>query len=134
MGKGKPRGQTPSPALDPAACERLELIIDSLDDAVFLYDAGSKTFRDCNAAAARIFGYTRDALRVIDPVMLYPEPAAAASFDAAARDALRQGDSFFAEWPLKRADGAIFPACAACAACACRLMLPRLPKPEEAAT
>ncbi len=94
-------------ALDPAVCER---IIDSFDDAVFLYDAKLDAFCDCNTAAARMFGYPRDVLRTMHPVALHLEPAVFDSFDAVVRDAFRQGDSFFTEWPLKRADGATFPA------------------------
>jgi len=106
MSKIKSKASKP----DVSACEGLERIIDSLDDAVFLYDSSRGAFRDCNAAAARMFGYAHGVLRSMTASMLHVEPAAFESFDAMARESMRQLDSFFTEWPLRRADGSTFAA------------------------
>lgn len=89
---------------------RMEHILDSLDDAVLLYDRSSGHLRDCNAAAERIFGYARREILELNLSAFYPDATAFSAFDALARAALHAGDRYTAECTLRRANGSRFPA------------------------
>jgi diguanylate cyclase (GGDEF)-like protein/PAS domain S-box-containing protein len=92
-----------------AARQRTEHILDSLDTGVLLFDKRSARICDCNAAAARMFGRSREEIRQTDPADLHSDQAAFDAFNTLARDTLREGDHFSAETTGRRADGSSFP-------------------------
>jgi len=89
---------------------RLQHILDTIDVGILLYENSRGLILESNTTAARFFGYSKEALLKMRPEDFHIEPTVFESFDALARNELREHQQFFTEWPLKRADGSTFPA------------------------
>jgi PAS domain S-box-containing protein len=88
----------------------LERTINSLDAAVFVI--GSEAFRitDCNRAAERIFGYSREEMVGRPTDFLHVDGDALADFQRRLYPAVeRDGDFELHEFRMRRRDGTIFP-------------------------
>jgi PAS domain S-box-containing protein len=94
-----------------ASRQLLRTTIDSLREAVLVYDMEGEQILDCNAGAGSIFGYTREQLLGKGAVLLPLEKSAA--------DSLRQhlltvigatGYLHDYELPMRRKNGEVFPA------------------------
>ncbi len=89
--------------------DRYRTILDSVEDAVFLHDAGSFGLQDVNRRACELYGATRDWLRtggvaaISSGVRPYTLEDAARWLERAKRD----GPQRF-EWHARRADGTLF--------------------------
>ena len=88
----------------------LEDILDMLNTGIVLYDAQTGAIRDCNKTAALLFGLTVDHFKTLNFAALHLEPSAAEAFNSLGELELQSRDQFFTEWPLRRADGSVFPA------------------------
>jgi PAS domain S-box-containing protein len=86
----------------------MERIFTSLDQAIFLVDAPSRTIITCNPAVERIFGYTMQEVLGRNTEFLYPDRDL---YEAARRelfDALDRCDVHHAERRMRRKDGGLF--------------------------
>lgn len=88
----------------------LDDILDMLNTGIVLYDAQTGAIRDCNKTAALLFGLTVDHFKTLNFAALHLEPSAAEAFNSLGELELQSRDQFFTEWPLRRADGSVFPA------------------------
>lgn len=88
----------------------LDDILDMLNTGIVLYDAQTGAIRDCNKTAALLFGLTVDHFKTLNFATLHLEPSAAEAFTSLGELELQSRDQFFTEWPLRRADGSVFPA------------------------
>lgn len=88
----------------------LDDILDMLNTGIVLYDAQTGAIRDCNKTAALLFGLTVDHFKTLNFAALHLEPSAADAFTSLGEMELQSRDQFFTEWPLRRADGSVFPA------------------------
>ena len=88
----------------------LDDILDMLNTGIVLYDAQTGAIRDCNKTAALLFGLTVDHFKTLNFAALHLEPSAADAFTSLGELELQSRDQFFTEWPLRRADGSVFPA------------------------
>jgi len=55
-----------------ASERKYQALFDQIADPIFVFDAQSYKFLDCNRAVERIYGYTREELRALTPVDLHP--------------------------------------------------------------
>ncbi len=81
----------------------------SLRDALFVVDAGDRTILTCNEAAERMFGYPRDVMVGRNTEFLYPSKQ---DYEENGRKyflSLDEKGIYHAEYPMRRADGTIFP-------------------------
>jgi PAS domain S-box-containing protein len=86
----------------------MEKIFTSLDQAIFLVDAPSRTIITCNPAVERIFGYNLQEVLGRNTEFLYPNRDL---YEAARRelfDALDRCDVHHAERQMRRKDGGLF--------------------------
>ena len=88
----------------------LDDILDMLNTVIVLYNAQTGAIRDCNKTAALLFGLTVDHFKTLNFAALHLEPSAAEAFNSLGELELQSRDQFFTEWPLRRADGSVFPA------------------------
>jgi two-component system, cell cycle sensor histidine kinase and response regulator CckA len=87
---------------------RLARTIDSLHEAVFIVDASNRTLTECNAAASRIFGYSREEIIGAPTRLLHASDRAHAEFGEASRAALAAEGTFRSEFTMRRKDGSLF--------------------------
>jgi diguanylate cyclase (GGDEF)-like protein/PAS domain S-box-containing protein len=91
-GKTTPLASTPPPKVSPAPIDLsgrepsppgddhrqlCQALLDTSPDAIFLIDHATMTFKDVNAAASRLFGYSREQLIASGPAILSVAPDAA---------------------------------------------------------
>ncbi len=86
--------------------ELFRLVFDSTSDAVILNDFETGFVADCNAAAARMHGYTRDEFIGIDPArFIHPDSL---PLLAQYQDNIRAGKEFHSRAQDIRKDGSVF--------------------------
>jgi PAS domain S-box-containing protein len=89
----------------------LEKTIQSLRSAVFIVDARGPTIRDCNPAATRVFGHSRQEIIGQSPALLHLDDARRKEFKQHLEAAVKEkGLLTEFEFKLKRKDGTSFPA------------------------
>ncbi len=87
---------------------RLQQTFASLPDAVFIVSARTRTIVECNPAAERIFGYTRDEFIGSGTRMLHVNQE---SYEAFSRDYdpdLERDGVVWVDWTMRRKDGTTF--------------------------
>jgi PAS domain S-box-containing protein len=88
----------------------LERTFASLRDAVFIIDANTTAIRDCNPAAAEIFGYSREDMLGRATEFLHVDQTALEEFRKHLFPAVAEkGFLFLSEFKMKRRDGTVFP-------------------------
>jgi PAS domain S-box-containing protein len=93
-----------------ASSELLEKTLNSLPSAVFIIDGTTGIIHDCNLAATRIFGYSRQELIGQTTEMLHVDGAMFREFNSRFRSALKAIDCLEAfEFRMKRKNGEAFP-------------------------
>ena len=91
--------------------ELLEKTIHNLQAAVFIVDGPTTTIQECNPAATRIFGYSREEVIGQTPVLLHLNEARLEEFMRHLRAAVKEkGLLSEFEFEMKRKDGTSFPA------------------------
>jgi PAS domain S-box-containing protein len=86
----------------------LEKIFASLDEAVLLIDASSRTILTCNPAVERVFGYRPEEMIGRNTAFLYPDEEAYRAFGQQLREALPARGVHRAELWMRRKDGQLF--------------------------
>ena len=89
--------------------KRLEAILASLDDAVFMSDPATRLISECNDAVTRIFGYSREEIVGRESEFLHVNRA---RFEQLGRDftAAFENPGYYAtEFEMRRKDGDVFP-------------------------
>ncbi len=82
----------------------------SLDGAVFVVTgSGHRRVTQCNAAAKRIFGYSRDDLLGSDTRLLHVDDAHYQTFARRVADALKETGTYRSRFQMRRRDGSTFP-------------------------
>ena len=93
-----------------ASRQLLEKTIQSLRAAVFIVDAHTTTIRECNPAATRIFGYSREEMIGQSPALLHLNEARREEFRRHLEAAVKEkGLLSKFEFVMKRKDGTSFP-------------------------
>ncbi|MEC9373098.1 MAG: ATP-binding protein [Planctomycetota bacterium] len=87
----------------------LEKLFASLNEAVFVVGESDRLIRQCNEAAARMFGYERDELIGKDTERLHTDRAAWERFGAESRRAINVSGVYEGRYLMKRRDGTVFP-------------------------
>jgi PAS domain S-box-containing protein len=86
----------------------LEKIFSSLDEALFLVEASTRTIITCNPAVARVFGYSPHEVLGRNTAFLYPSDERYAAFGDELKDALDAHGVHHAELQMRRKDGSLF--------------------------
>jgi diguanylate cyclase (GGDEF)-like protein/PAS domain S-box-containing protein len=89
--------------------KRFEAIVSSLREAVFLIDQATRLIGECNNAATRIFGYSREELVGRQSSILHVDQA---HFEQFGRDAMASYENpgyHATEFLMRRRDGTVFP-------------------------
>ncbi len=89
----------------------LEKTFASLNDALFLVDAGTVRIMDCNQAVSKIFGYNKEEILGQAPELLFPDQSASEEFSKHLQPIVEDVGlpGRFESW-MKRKDGTVFPA------------------------
>ena len=88
----------------------LERMFASLRDAVFIVDADTTEILDCNPAASKIFGYSRQEMLGRTTAFLHVDEVTLAEFRKHLYPAVAEkGFLFLPEFRMKRKDGTVFP-------------------------
>lgn len=91
-----------------AANVLLEKTFSSLDEALFLIDASTRTIITCNPAVERIFGYSPYEVLGRNTAFLYPSHERYIAFGAELKEALDAHGVHRAELQMRRKDGSLF--------------------------
>jgi PAS domain S-box-containing protein len=89
--------------------DRSQAILASLDDAVFLVDPATRLIIECNAAAARIFGYSREEMVGRGADFLHIDQTHFEQFGRHLMAALEDPGYYATEFEMRRKDGGVFP-------------------------
>ncbi|MEM2925373.1 MAG: PAS domain S-box protein [Methanocellales archaeon] len=90
--------------------ELLERTFNALNDAVFIVDANTIEILDCNPAASKIFGYTREEMLGRTTTFLHVSEATLEEFRRHLYTAVKErGFLSQFEFKMKRKDGTVFP-------------------------
>jgi PAS domain S-box-containing protein len=89
--------------------DRLEAILSSLDDAVFLVDPATRLIGDCNEATTRLFGYSREELTGRESDFLHVDHAHFERFGREALAAYEDPGCYATEFEMRRKNGDVFP-------------------------
>jgi PAS domain S-box-containing protein len=88
----------------------LERTFASMLDAVFVIDADAVEIMDCNPAASKIFGYSREEMLGRTTTFLHVDEAALGEFRARLYPSIEEkGFLFLPDFVMKRKDGTVFP-------------------------
>jgi two-component system, cell cycle sensor histidine kinase and response regulator CckA len=87
---------------------RLRQTFASLNEAVFVVDARTRSIVDCNPAAERIFGYSREELIGTATALLHVSPERHAAFARDFDPALLRDGAVELDWEMRRKDGSTF--------------------------
>lgn len=89
----------------------LRKVFYALRDAIFILDARAGAILDCNPAATRVFGYSREEILGRSPDFLHADDEARAEFrEQAAAAVPKEGFLFLPRSRMRRRSGRIFPA------------------------
>ncbi len=89
---------------------RLSRTLESLSEAVFLVDEAEGRIVDCNAAALRLFGYSRAEVMGAPTRLLHASDESFREFQERSRRSLDTDGLWNAEFPMRRSDGTVFEA------------------------
>ncbi|GEM_PF-876011 len=89
--------------------DRLGVILASLDDAVFMVDPATRLISDCNAAATRIFGYSREEMVGKETCFLHVDQVHVEQFGREAKATYEDPGYYTREFEMRRKDGCLFP-------------------------
>ncbi len=87
-----------------------EAVFAGLADAVFLIDPPTRRILLCNAAAERIFGYSRKQMEGRSTELLHVDRESFQEFSRRGNPQLKRRGQFRTEYRLRRSDGALFDA------------------------
>jgi PAS domain S-box-containing protein len=88
----------------------LERTFVSLNEAVFIVDASTTKILDCNQAASKMFGYSREEMVGQTTAFLHVDKTKLDEFRTALFSAVKENGHFqLPEFQMKRKDGTIFP-------------------------
>ncbi|HEX6198662.1 MAG TPA: response regulator [Thermoanaerobaculia bacterium] len=90
-----------------ASQETLAKIFDGLDDATFIVEPATRTILDCNPAAERMFGYTREELVGKNTRILHRDEESYVEFDRRRRTDVMEGGVARTEFVVRRKTGEI---------------------------
>lgn len=88
--------------------EKLQLTINSLNEAVIIVDAESNEIAEVNLEAEKMFGYTRDELIGAHPVILHLNELMYRRFDKKISEAYCDAGYLKTAFRMKRRDGSVF--------------------------
>ncbi len=88
----------------------LERTFACLDEALFIVDADTRTIQDCNPAASRMFGYSREEMLGRTTEFLHVDDASLREFRTLLSAKLEKQEVMcLPEFRMKRRDGTVFP-------------------------
>jgi PAS domain S-box-containing protein len=89
--------------------DRFEVTLASLDDAVFIVDPATRLISECNAAATRIFGYSREEMVGMVTNFLHVDQAHVEQFGREAGATYEDPGYYTREFEMRRKNGCVFP-------------------------